>query len=125
MSVFESASFTSNSSSESMANTPDDLASTMSLLMPDDVNFQSLWLAMQITDTAFPTGALGHSQGLESAFYYDFIHVESEKKSLKRFIELCLEQVGKFCSFNSTKQFLTLTFCRRGIFLFHLFVLVG
>jgi hypothetical protein len=55
---------------------------------------QILWTMMQITDSSLPTGSLSHSQGLESAVYYDFIRAECDSKSLHRFLYLCLEQVN-------------------------------
>jgi urease accessory protein len=52
---------------------------------------EEFWLAMHITDSAFPGGALANSQGLESAVYHGLV-CKSDKESMKSFINLTLEQ---------------------------------
>jgi urease accessory protein UreF len=53
---------------------------------------QVLWMVMQLTDSSLPMGSLSHSQGLESALFYEFIQNECQSKSLGRFLYLSLEQ---------------------------------
>lgn len=55
------------------------------------VSEEEFWLAMHITDSAFPGGALANSQGLESAVYHGLV-CKNDRDSLKSFINLTLEQ---------------------------------
>ena len=57
------------------------------------VSEEEFWLAMHITDSAFPGGALANSQGLESAVYHGLV-CKNDRDSLKSFINLTLEQVS-------------------------------
>ena len=60
-----------------------------------DIKSKEFWLAMHITDSAFPGGALANSQGLESAIHHGLVQ-KNDIDSLKTFINLTLEQVGVY-----------------------------
>eukprot|EP00981_Chlorochromonas_danica_P014425 scaffold7968_cov240-Ochromonas_danica.AAC.7 len=55
---------------------------------------RSIWLALQLCDSAFPGGTLANSQGVESAHQHGLIQ-RGDTTSLTRFLQLSLEQVGK------------------------------
>lgn len=60
-----------------------------------------LWLAMQLADTSFPGGTLGHSQGVESALYFHLIQLKqgSSPATFQRYVQLSLQQVSS-CIFS-------------------------
>lgn len=50
---------------------------------------------MQLSDTSFPGGTLGHSQGVESALYFHLIQLKqgSSPATFQRYVQLSLQQV--------------------------------
>lgn len=58
-------------------------------------SWDELWIAMQLSDSAFPGGTLANSQGLESAFQHKIIN-STQRESLMQFFDLQLEQVLNF-----------------------------
>lgn len=55
-------------------------------------NTREFWLALQITDASFPSGALANSQGLESAMYAGLVD-KTNLDTLSKYAEMLLRQV--------------------------------
>ena len=53
-------------------------------------DWSEIWLALQLCDTAFPSGALANSLGLESAYHHNKIN---GKESFSKYTMLILEEV--------------------------------
>jgi urease accessory protein UreF len=66
--------------------------SLLNYLSPMKCYDSDLWTALLLSDSAFPGGALGNSQGLESAVIYGAIS-KGETDGLQWYIDLSLEQV--------------------------------
>jgi urease accessory protein UreF len=52
---------------------------------------ESLWLALLLCDSSFPSGSFSHSLGLESALHHGYI--KKDEVSLKQHLHLIFEQV--------------------------------
>lgn len=52
---------------------------------------ESLWLALLLCDSGFPSGSFSHSLGLEAALFHSYF--EKDEISLKKHLHLVFEQV--------------------------------